>query len=741
MTEPTPAPGNSTAAEHTPASAVDSPLTTGATPDSGPVTAAAGGASDADSATATGEKVESHGHQEDEEADDDRPLGQRLAYEAAERRMREESLQTYVHGSSHHIVGGALFETHGGDINVGLERSETIKRHLVGEQLAREIENTFVPTSSYNKLVSQLAVEQVVVLKGHESSGRFWTALAALAQWAAERPGLRRHGWLQGVHDPRRIDARRLDEHTGYVLGATNAEWTRHGRNEVIRHLQSVADTLQGRFVVLTGPDGLPGYPAVAHDAPNPRAVFESRLIWHLRQRGRPCPQSLLQALAHIASEDRPPGESDFLAREAAGVLAEGGRVEDFTSGLPDALRDLARSLLSQEDTTLHQRCFLISLAVLNELPLVTVSRAAALLLEMLAPPNPAPDTTASPSWEWLPAWLEAAQAERSVRDSVTRVRLRRPRLAGAILEVVWEEGESIREAVLAWLKLLAQRRDRRHWEVRVKVAHAIGRIAAFDFKLIEAEFLDEWSRSQRQYESWLASWALEAAYAAKPSPQVLDCLARWVRTASTRRTAARAYGSLIGRERIGEALKAFRYMVARSLRWNRYLHDSVGRALTEVYTPTTAPEILEELADWSGEEHAGLRRVAALALTRLAMRKDDEGDRLQIDDLDAESWLAAEEQLATAWINALTCGLSSAALECGVTPPVPEAWDAFGSWVAAWDDLSQRYRIVIERVFERSTATLHGPLRLYLCHWYQTGAADADLCKHLHTRMKGGTT
>src|SRR5690606_10100333 len=46
MTEPTPAPGNSTAAEHTPASAVDSPLTTGATPDSGPVTAAAGGASD-----------------------------------------------------------------------------------------------------------------------------------------------------------------------------------------------------------------------------------------------------------------------------------------------------------------------------------------------------------------------------------------------------------------------------------------------------------------------------------------------------------------------------------------------------------------------------------------------------------------------------------------------------------------------------------------------------------------------
>src|SRR5690606_39835740 len=62
---------------------------------------------------------------------------------------------------------------------------------------------TFVPTSSYNKLVSQLAVEQVVVLKGHESSGRFWTALAALAQWAAERPGLRRHGWLQRSEERR----------------------------------------------------------------------------------------------------------------------------------------------------------------------------------------------------------------------------------------------------------------------------------------------------------------------------------------------------------------------------------------------------------------------------------------------------------------------------------------------------------------------------------------------------------
>lgn len=741
MTEPAPIPETATAAEHAPVSPADTPQATGTTPDSDSVAANADGTPNADSGTAADRNTEAQDQGDDEEAD--KPLGQRLAREAVESRMREESLRTYVH-TSHHVEGGVLLRTRTGnitirDINIGLERSGTIKPDLVGARLASEIKNTFVPTPSYEKLVRQLRDDEVVVLKGPANSGRFWTALAALAMWVAEKPELRSHGWLDGVEDPRRIEAAWLDKHTGYVIDATDEEWVRRGRDAAIRHLRGIAETLQGRFVILTGPDGLPGCPEIAHEPPDPREVFESRLIWHLQQRGHECTQSTLQALADIASEHRLPRESDDLAMQAADFLAGGGRAEDFSSGLPDALRKLAKELL-QEDSTLHRRCFLISLAVLNELPLVTVSRAATLLLERLAPPNSVPEAAASPSWEWLPEWLESAQAERLVRESVTRVRFRRPRLAGAILEVAWQDGESIREAILDWLKLLAQRKDRQDWEVRLKVAHAIGRIAAFDFKLIEAEFLNQWVGTRRQNDSWLAAWTLEAAYAADPSQQVLDCLARWVRTATARRTAARAYGSLIGRERIAEALWAFRTMVRQSTRWNRYLHDSVGRALTEVYHLTTASAILKELARWSEDDHPGLRRTAALALTRLAMRKGATPDRLQLDDLETESWPFTERRLAKAWINALSYGLSSAAQEHGVAPPVSETWEALASWLADWDDSSDRYRSVVERVFTTRPAVLHGPLRLHLCHWYHNRIASADLCRHLHQLMEGGS-
>lgn len=678
---------------------------------------------------------------DDEESDDDaRPLGQQLADEDAERQVRERSLRTIVRGSSHSIMGSTLFETHNGDINIGLGQTGLIRSYLLNSEEIRQVACTHVEGPSYRELASQLAVDRVIVVKGQPNSGRHWTALAALGQWATDgaHEGQRRHGALTVRGDLIHVDLAQLQEHAGYVLDATDAPWTRLDQREVVRHLEFLADKLCGRFIILTDPDGLPGHPSLSHQPPDSREVFERWLVWQLAKLGVPCSPSVLVELGHIAGEDRPPGESVSLAREAAMIIADGGTTAEVASGLPNALRQVAKDLLIDDKATLHRRCFLISTAVLNELPLVTISRAGAQLAELLNPLPTPQENAGAPSWEWLPEWLQFAQADCSWGESTTRVRLRRPRLASAILEVIWQEGQSIRDPFLKWLDELSGHSDR---DVRIKAAHAIGRVAAYDFKLVEAVFLRRWSRSRRQNDSWLAAWALEAAYAENPSQQVLDCLGRWVRTMASRRTAARAYGSRIGVERIAEALDAFQWMATKSSPRQKYLHIAIARSLTELCTATTAPAIIERLADLSVNNHDGLRRIAALALTRLATTGGDRDDRLRLSDLGEEWSPEIERHMVAIWLNALTCGLSAPRLQHAAHRPVHEAWSAFGAWVADWANAPLGRRSVIERIFAESTSNLRGPLRLHLQHWFRTNTISADLSKHLYNLMQGGIT
>ena len=378
----------------------------------------------------------------EEESDDAaKPLGEQLADEDAERRLREASLRTFVRGSSHRIQDSALFETHSGDINIGLGNKGLIEPRLLKDDSVQKVEQTHVTVPSYRELVNRLAMEQVTVVKGQPKSGRHWTALAALVRWAADGAAegqARQVGTVTVRGDLIQADARRLDKHphTGYVLDATGAPWTRHGQRDVVSRLQELADKLHGRFVVLTDPDGLPGHPSIRHHPPDPREVFENWLSWHLYSRGLSCPSALLEELGQVAGEDRPPAESANLAMEAATILADGGTTTDFVSGLPNALRQVAKEQLNA-DGSLRQRCFLISAAVLNELPLVTVSRAAGLLAELVHPTTETHENTTPPTWEWLPDWLQFAQADCSSQENATLVRLRRPRLAAAILEVV----------------------------------------------------------------------------------------------------------------------------------------------------------------------------------------------------------------------------------------------------------------------------------------------------------------
>ncbi|MFI0418081.1 hypothetical protein [Spongiactinospora sp. 9N601] len=666
----------------------------------------------------------------DEEDDDDgRPLGERLPEEEAERLLRVRNLDTLVRGSAHTVTDSVLFETHGGDINLGPARPGlVIKASRLSHEEIKAFDGSYVDCPSYHLLADRLRTEHVVILKGPPSTGRRHTALMALAHCGVTAPG---RLLLRG--DPIELDAKELEEHTGYVLDATDATWVKDAPRDHLEHLGSLADKLSGRFVVLTDPDGVHGHPAIHHEPPDSEKVFASWLRWELNRldyAGRP-PD--LRDLLGSSNEDRPPAESHALAKEVAAAIVSEVPAEHFASRLPAMRRQVAKKKLDDPRSTPGQRCFLISAAVLNELPLITISQEAA-ALELLMQGAPSEGERAVPTpWEWLSDWLEYAHAEREQHPGTSRVRLTRPSQAGAILEVVWQEGQSIREPVRAWLHRLAAHPAR---EVRIKVAHAVGRLAVHDFEWINREFLNKWSRARRQSESWLAAWALEAAYAADPgNRQVLSCLATWSRALVTSRTAARAYGSQIGEDRVDEALGSFRQMALRSAARQTHLPDAIARALADICTSRTTSAIIEGLAGWIETDHPVLRRGAVLALTRLA---SSGGVRLRLGDIGDALWPDIRGHLVALWREALTCGLRTRARHRIIGAPVHEAWTALGTWVEGWAEKDARRRAIVEGIFESDDRDLRAPLRVHLCRWFGAGTADAELCRHLHRLMEG---
>ncbi|MFD0888837.1 hypothetical protein ACFQ08_30240, partial [Streptosporangium algeriense] len=198
----------------------------------------------------------------------------------------------------------------------------------------------------------------------------------------------------------------------------------------------------------------------------------------------------------------------------------------------------------------------------------------------------------------------------------------------------------------------------------------------------------------------------------------------------------ARAYGLGVGVEQIDRALPALRQIALRSS--HPATQDAVSRTLMEIYGPGTASKILSELAEWAAGGHPGLRRTAALALTRLASGVESDSCRLLLTEFTGEERGWAREHLVTLWGNALRCGLLARMPTGVIGRPIRAAWDVFAEWVANWATVPG-VRPVVEAVFEAAGHNhLRGPLRLHLRHWYLRRIVDIPLYHRLDHHMKG---
>ncbi|MBB4920730.1 hypothetical protein [Streptosporangium saharense] len=681
---------------------------------------------------------------DDEDGELDRPLRERMAAEDRERHLREANLRDLygeygdgpragrdaISGGAYRVKSGNIYhadrmvfggreeEGRGGVVHLAPNRRQ---------QLAR----VHVPTASYERLAALLRDEPVVALRGGRGSGRMVTGWMALLD--RRRTAQAPVGWVRDSVDPLDLTEERLDEGGGYVLDATGRAWTRASADGVFQHLAAVAATRNARIVVLVD-RGFPGtVSAVDHDPPPPGPVFERWLSWELGG-AAPAETAVHDGVREYLREGCTLADVVQLAKDAAEALRAGGGLDDALAGQPRRLRAHVATLLSPEHDV-RRRCFLLGVAVLNELPSVTITRAALQLTEILADPD---HTLVDPeSWDALSQWVDYAQASQvpDERGRGSRISLRRSTMASVVLEVAWREHPTIREALLAWLGRLCEHPDQ---AVRIKAAHAIGRLVTYDFDVIDGEFLRRWSVSGRTRDHWLAAWAIEAALLSQHvAPRLLDRLRDWAGgSAAKQAIVARAYGLGVGVEQIDRALPALRQIALRSSR--PATQDAVSRTLMEIYGPDTAVKVLSELAEWAVGGHPGLRRTAALAMTRLASGVESGTCRLLLAEFPADKQDWAREHLVSLWENALRCGLIARMPTGVIGRPIRAAWDVFAEWVGNWATVPG-VRPVVEAVFEGAVRNhLRGPLRLHLRHWYLRRVVDIPLYHRLDHHMKG---
>ncbi|PRY00710.1 hypothetical protein [Allonocardiopsis opalescens] len=537
----------------------------------------------------------------------------------------------------------------------------------------REDARTYVATRSDPQLRMLLDTLSLVFLTGPASTGRHASAGDALARWSlrTERDPL-----VAVLHpqSPFGTLTARLRPGHGHVLDATGQMWPATVPDAEVKEVQSWLRQNRASLVVLI-------------DEPNPVTEVRQYQLHHqpaaperiLRAHLRHCLDAPEQDGAVLAAAREDAETRDWLDEltapaecvELASVLADWWRTG---RGAPPAVRQVRHRLLCHQARELlraapavespTQQAYALAGAVLDRHELNTVIRAAGRLAELLrATENPHGSRGRQVFTDPLHnrtrhiRIVAARSAGPATGGSVRQlVRMKQPRLAGALVDVAWSEFDACRGPLLDWLRELCLDHDTR---VRISAAQTLGRLAGIDFAEIKREVLDAWAGSVRPAHHQAAAWLLEKAVKdGARADEARAVLRRWARSGDRLQVliALRAYGTEIGRDDPQEALRGIREVVL-ARRWTRGRPGQVLRpdvrwlvssALAEIYTagPDQRGEVLSELLAWARRDPAVTPQVTQ-ALMLIALLPADpggsgaDGAPRRPERYDLLSWLA----------------------------------------------------------------------------------------------------
>jgi hypothetical protein len=465
------------------------------------------------------------------------------------------------------------------------------------------VKNGFVEGPRFDEALEVLGDRRFLYLRGLDGSGRRATATAALDflwearaiqgivgfELAADEVRLADFLAQQDIFPRERgivIEVSGADVHSGSTLDAC----------------RSLATRLDGYLVLLgwrsgTGDMNVGPY-AVTHEAPPPGDILKRRLRLKLSDEGLIDAILRDRAVIDHLERYRRPEQVVSLAQALVRGVNQGRTAAEVVEGMLPDPREVAR---------------------FEGLPLSDVLDAAELLLALLRSAE-APDS--SPARRVFGDDLEnllhpeMRPSAEGRTETPRRARLHDPKLAGAMLDVAWNDYDITSTALLIWFDQLV-------WTgrpaVRARAAVAVGKLATFDFEKVMAELIRPWGMSAGGVRRQAAAWALEFAVGdPRFEGRIHARVAEWARgpNSELHDSAARVWGTSLGASDPVAAMKELRLIAADP---TQRPYRSIGKAVAGIFSAKSAAEVLDLLGEWLAEGSPHVVSHAAWALVFLA--------------------------------------------------------------------------------------------------------------------------
>ncbi|XVV17189.1 hypothetical protein ACQP2X_23275 [Actinoplanes sp. CA-131856] len=408
--------------------------------------------------------------------------------------------------------------------------------------------------------------------------------------------------------------------------------------------LASMAEKADAFIVVLGEPGATAEQPLHPYDAQMepapPDEVLRTHLLRELRdrrERGETVPGADPDDFVRLCRKtdkvqerltaDPLPGAVADLARALAGWNGTGeDDLDRALNRIRAKVRELAARLVKGEGdaeatpATPRRQAVQIAHAAFDGQPLADVFEAGQVLLDIL-------DHLAGGGAD-RPRAVFDADVDRMLRlhdgtvltrleatDSPRRAHFLDPGFAPEVLDVVWNDFDTVRVPLLFWLHQLV---DDGRPAIRRRAAYTAGALAVRDFDEVWRYLIKPWARSGSGVQRQAAAWALDALAGDGRLLWLVRALVRdWARSRNPQLhdAAARAYGTSLGAALPEDALADLRLLAGRD-----DLNGSASVAYAMKFLYIAAPEPTRAaLVSWNADELYRLRVHAARSLILLA--------------------------------------------------------------------------------------------------------------------------
>lgn len=552
--------------------------------------------------------------------------------------------------------------THYGDLNIHLGGRTEAPRSASGGPVPRaDVEAlavVFQDCDSFHEALARLRTDRIVFLSGGHETGRRSAALMLLNQLGIDRilslDPTASFSTLPG----------QLDPSAGHILCDLAISRSRPLREPHLLALREQLKRSGAHLVITVEPSAALGdIPSVRWEPPPAEEMLHTHVTRITGETVWTQVCGLAPVKEFLTRQHRPGDIKQFAQRL---IALHRGEIDEETlaaDGETAVATQIAR-WLTEDKPQLHDKAFLISLAVFDKAPYAVAAELGDGLfvrLQKIEDPGVLPRIPVFGSSR--EQRLRLARADGYVTAEVTEwgpldgkycAAFRDERTAQLLLTEVWNLHPSARPALAEWIRKLAE--DRRPL-VRTRAASAAALLAKADLSSALAHLIEPWADARGSH-SWLtAANALTMAQLLNV-PTVFPILRNWCtgENESRRWTAIRAYG-LLGPVHHQEILDAILDAIPRQSPVQgspdddempeeaRQFADALKLLLLAVREP-----VLAELARRLDTDHAA--RVYALLAFRQAcdQSKDDGSGRPLVLDWYAQADAETARHLILFW-------------------------------------------------------------------------------------------